>query len=501
MSRKTAISPTRHEDFSQWYQEVIYASDLAEHSPVRGCMVIKPWGYAIWERMQSLLDKQFKKRHVSNIYCPLLIPVEFLEKEAKHVEGFATECAVVTHHRLELGEDGKMVPASPLAEPYVIRPTSEAMVGHMFSKWVQSYRDLPLLINQWANVMRWEMRPRLFLRTSEFLWQEGHTVHADETSARSMSEDMIACYQTFFEDVLAIPVIKGEKTALERFAGAETTWTIEAMMQDGKALQAGTSHFLAQYFSKSFDIQYTSSQEERLYAWTTSWGVSTRMVGGVVMSHGDDDGLVLPPMLSPQQVVIIPVIHKAALGSGIMDYVRQVEEILSGATVMNEELRLHVDTRDMSGGDKKWSWVKRGVPLRIEIGQRECEASNVVVTRRDTLERVNVELHELHETVKRLLLDIQSNIWNAAHERTTSQIQRIESASAWEAVCDGGVDGSGYLVPWDGCDEDEMKLNQRQLSIRCLLPHDHPWINAEKDVSCVVSARVCQRWALIAKSY
>lgn len=500
MRSKTAISPTRLEDFNQWYQQVVSSADLAEHSPVRGCMVIKPWGYAIWERMQALLDKQFKLRNVSNIYCPVLIPVSFLEKEAEHVKGFASECAVVTHHRLEMNDEGKMLPAAPLAEPYVIRPTSEAIIGHMFSKWVQSYRDLPLLVNQWANVMRWEMRPRLFLRTSEFLWQEGHTAHAESGEAESMAWDMAHCYQTFMETVLAMPIIQGEKTAMERFPGALKTLTCEALMQDGKALQMGTSHFLGQYFSNAFDIQYLNAQGERKHAWTTSWGVSTRMIGGVIMSHSDDNGLLLPPALSPYQVVIVPVIHKETDRELVLDYVKMIQETMMRLYAWNESVRVHVDLRDMSSSEKKWSWVKRGVPVRLEIGARDLEQQQVVLFRRDNDEKVCMSMSQLEDSIVSILLDVQMNIWTRAKLRTENQIRRIDTAQEWERVYSAALDGA-YLVPWCGSNDDEGKLAEHHWSIRCLLPSDHPWVQSAGDVRCIVSGAVTATWALIAKSY
>jgi len=303
---KTAITPTRAEDYPEWYQQVVKASELAENSPVRGCMVIKPWGYALWENIRTILDRMFKETGVKNAYFPLFIPKRFLEKEAEHVEGFAKECAVVTHHRLEEAAEGGLAPAGLLDEPLVVRPTSETIIGESFSRWVSSYRDLPLLINQWANVVRWEMRTRIFLRTSEFLWQEGHTAHATEAEAMTRTLQMLDIYENLAENYLAIPVIKGEKTESERFPGAVNTYTLEAMMQDRKALQAGTSHFLGQNFAKASDIRYQSAQEEEVYAWTTSWGVSTRLIGAILMAHGDDDGLVLPPMIASSHAVLMP---------------------------------------------------------------------------------------------------------------------------------------------------------------------------------------------------
>jgi prolyl-tRNA synthetase len=328
---KTAITPTRDQNYPEWYQQVVRAADLAETSPVRGCMVIKPWGYAIWENMQRELDQLFKQTGHRNAYFPLFIPLSFLQKEADHVEGFAKECAVVTHHRLEAGADGNLVPAAPLEEPLVVRPTSETIIGAMFAKWIQSYRDLPLLINQWANVVRWELRTRLFLRTTEFLWQEGHTAHATREEAVRETEQMLDIYATFAEQFMAMPVLRGEKTEAERFPGAVATYAIEAMMQDRKALQAGTSHFLGQNFSRASDIKFLDENGDLVHAWTTSWGVSTRLVGGLVMTHSDDDGLVLPPRLAPAHVVILPITFKADDPEAVMRYCRSLADELRGS--------------------------------------------------------------------------------------------------------------------------------------------------------------------------
>ncbi|PCI75267.1 proline--tRNA ligase [Candidatus Aerophobetes bacterium] len=352
--QKTAITPTRDQDFPQWYQAVVKASELAEAAPVRGCMVIKPWGYALWENIKEDLDKRFKALGHKNAYFPLFIPLSYFEKEAKHVDGFATECAVVTHHRLGKNKEGKLVPQSPLEEPLVVRPTSEMIIGEMFSKWIESYRDLPLLINQWANVVRWEMRPRIFLRTSEFLWQEGHTVHATHEQALEHSKRMLDVYVDFVEKKLAMPVIKGEKSANERFPGADSTFTFEAMMQDGKALQGGTSHFLGQNFSKSSNITFLDEKGERQHAWTTSWGMTTRLIGALIMVHGDDDGLVLPPKIAPTHVVIIPVIKKDSDSSLIKAEAEKLKIALQGKMFDGQAIKVEVDDRDMRGGEKAY---------------------------------------------------------------------------------------------------------------------------------------------------
>ena len=381
----SAISPTRAENFPEWYQQVVKAADLAENSDVRGCMVIKPWGYAIWENMQRRLDAMFKATGHENAYFPLFIPMSFLEKEAQHVEGFAKECAVVTHHRLEPDGKGGLRPApsAQLEEPLIVRPTSETIIGATFARWVQSYRDLPILINQWANVVRWELRTRLFLRTTEFLWQEGHTVHANEAEAREETMRMLDVYADFAEHTMAMPVIKGEKTAGERFPGAVSTYSIEAMMQDRKALQAGTSHFLGQNFAKAQDIKFQDVNGQEVYAWTTSWGVSTRLIGGLVMTHSDDDGLVLPPKLAPAHVVILPIYRNDEEKSEVMPYCATLERELASQLFAGEPIRVRIDNRDMRGGDKKWQWVKRGVPIRIEIGPRDVAGGKISFGRRD----------------------------------------------------------------------------------------------------------------------
>ena len=377
-AEKTAITPTRAEEFPEWYQQVIKAAELAENSPVRGCMVIKPWGWGIWERVQRTLDLKIKATGHENAYFPLFIPLSFLEKEAEHVEGFAKECAVVTHHRLEQ-KDGKLVPTGELDEPLVVRPTSETIIGDSFSKWVKSYRDLPLLINQWANVVRWEMRPRLFLRTAEFLWQEGHTVHASEEDARREVFVAVEMYRELIEDALAIPVILGEKPEGERFPGAVTTITLEAMMQDRKALQAGTSHYLGQNFARAQDIKFLTSEGQNEFAHTTSWGVSTRLIGGMIMAHGDDDGLRVPPRVAPKHVVILPVVPTAEKQGEVFAYAESIAASLRTLSYGGEPVVVHVDKRDMRGGDKNWQWIKKGIPIRIEAGPRDIESKSAML--------------------------------------------------------------------------------------------------------------------------
>ncbi|MCA9239463.1 MAG: proline--tRNA ligase, partial [Planctomycetales bacterium] len=382
---KTAISPTRSENYPEWYQQVITAADLAEDSDVRGCMVIKPWGFAIWENIQRQLDAMFKATGHENAYFPLFIPMSFLEKEAQHVEGFAKECAVVTHHRLEPDGQGGLRPApsAKLDEPLIVRPTSETIIGATFARWTQSYRDLPILINQWANVVRWELRTRKFLRTAEFLWQEGHTVHATEQEAIAETLQMLEVYAQFAEEHMAMPVIKGEKTASERFPGAVATYSIEALMQDRKALQAGTSHFLGQNFAKAQEIMFQNEQGERQFAWTTSWGVSTRLIGGLIMTHSDDDGLVLPPKLAPAHVVLLPIYRNDEERAKVLPYVETLKSELEAQQYEGQAVRVRIDDRDLRGGEKKWQWVKKGVPIRVEIGPRDIESDQPFASRRD----------------------------------------------------------------------------------------------------------------------
>lgn len=432
---KTAITPTREQNYPEWYQQVITAADLAENSPVRGCMVIKPWGYAIWENIQQDLDQRFKATGHVNAYFPLLIPLSYLEKEAAHVEGFAKECAVVTHHRLKADGEGRLIPDGQLEEPFVIRPTSETIIGEMFAKWIQSYRDLPLLINQWANVMRWEMRTRLFLRTSEFLWQEGHTAHA--TSAEAMQETLaiLGLYADFAENVLAMPVIKGEKTANERFPGAINTYCIEAMMQDRKALQAGTSHFLGQNFAQASGIQFTNQEGALEHVWTTSWGASTRLIGGLIMTHSDDNGLVLPPRIAPHQIVILPIYRNDDDKQQVLLYCEQLQAELRQQAFHGQQLRVHIDNRDMRGGDKNWQWIKKGVPLRIEIGPRDVTQGHVVISRRDHAinAKQTIEKAEFTANAATMLTDIQTHLLARAKQYRDANTQEFDNYEAFKA--------------------------------------------------------------------
>jgi prolyl-tRNA synthetase len=431
---QTAITPTRVDNYPEWYLEVIKAADLAESSEVKGCMVIKPWGYALWENIQRVLDGMFKATGHVNAYFPLFIPLRYLEKEAAHVEGFAKECAVVTHHRLE-GRGGKLVPVGELEEPLVVRPTSETIIGESFAKWVKSYRDLPLLINQWANVVRWEMRTRLFLRTAEFLWQEGHTVHATRDEAVEETMRMLGVYAEFAEQWMGMPVIQGEKTAGERFPGAVSTFTIEAMMQDRKALQAGTSHFLGQNFARASDIKFQNEKEELVHAWTTSWGASTRLVGGMIMTHADDDGMVCPPRLAPAHVVILPVIQKPEDRARVLEWCTALKKDLEAQRFCDAPLRVQLDARDLRGGDKVWQWIKKGVPIRLEIGPRDIDKDSVFVGRRDKApkDKASVARGEFVARVPAMLQEIQDALYARAIAQREANTRVIDSEAEFRA--------------------------------------------------------------------
>ena len=494
---KTAITPTREENYPEWYQQVIKAADLAETSPVRGCMVIKPWGYAIWENIQKELDRRFKATGHKNAYFPLFIPMRYLQKEADHVDGFAKECAVVTHSRLEADENGQLHPAGPLDEPLIVRPTSETIIGELFAKWVQSYRDLPLLINQWANVVRWEMRTRLFLRTSEFLWQEGHTVHATEEEALVETRTMLDVYADFSEKYLAMPVIKGEKTAAERFPGAVSTYSIEAMMQDKKALQAGTSHFLGQNFAKSSSIKFLNAESKEEHAWTTSWGVSTRLVGGLIMTHSDDDGLVLPPAIAPAHVVILPVTPKPETRDAVLEYCRDLKQALEAQNYLGESVRVELDDRDIRGGEKTWSWVKKGVPVRIEVGPRDMEKDAVFYARRDKAvkDKVSQDRTDFVSEISTLLENIQSNLFKKAKDFQKSHTQVIDNKEDFEAYFaneDAGYASVGFCL--DSQLEDEL-AKRLKITVRCI-PND----TVSETVPCIFTGKEGKR-VIFARSY
>ncbi|MDM8540082.1 proline--tRNA ligase [Desulfococcaceae bacterium HSG9] len=501
---KTAITPTRNEDYPQWYQEVIKASDMAENSPVRGCMVIKPWGYALWENIKHEMDVLFKQTGVKNAYFPLFIPLSFLEKEADHVEGFAKECAVVTHHRLEKGSEGGLVPAGELTEPLVVRPTSETIIGDAFSKWIGSHRDLPMLINQWANVVRWEMRTRLFLRTSEFLWQEGHTAHAEKAEAVERTEMMLELYARFSEEYLAMPVIKGSKTAAERFPGAIDTLCIESMMQDKKALQAGTSHFLGQNFAKASGIRFQSDQEKEEYAWTTSWGVSTRMIGGLVMCHGDDDGLVLPPRIASSHVVLLPIIRKAADSAPVMEFTHKLADELKSVNYCNRPLEVEVDTRDI-GGARGWDWIKKGIPLRVEIGPRDIAANSVFVARRDKNHRdkESVNRDSFIKTITATLDDIQATLFQRALDFRETNTHTIDKREAFydfftpENRTRPEIHGGFAISPWCGAAECESQIKQDlSVTIRCI-----PLSENATQGHCIHCGKPSDKQVVFAKAY
>ncbi len=502
---QTAITPTRQENYPEWYQAVIKAADLAEHSPVRGCMVIKPWGYAIWENMQQILDKLFKDTGHQNAYFPLFIPLSFLEKEATHVEGFAKECAVVTHHRLEVGKDGKLVPAGPLEEPLVVRPTSETIIGAMFSKWVESYRDLPLLINQWANVVRWEMRTRMFLRTTEFLWQEGHTVHATEQEAQEETQRMLHIYRDFVQNCLAIPVITGEKTPSERFPGAVDTYCIETMTQDRKALQGGTSHFLGQNFAKASEIKFRDAAGETQIAWTTSWGMTTRLIGAMVMAHSDDDGLVLPPRVASAHIILLPVIHKEETKASVLAYCHALAGHLRHLQYHGKNLTVIIDERDMRGGDKTWSWIKKGAPLRIEVGPRDMAADKLPVARRDRGHRdiQHLSQQELLQSVIGILDEIQQGLFERALKFRAEHIKKIDTKEEFYAFFtpknaeNPEIHGGFALAHWCGdTDVEEQIKKDLSVTVRCI-PTDAPL----EEGKCPFSGKPSQRRVIYAKSY
>ena len=507
MAQQNAISPTRAEDFPEWYQQVIKAADLAENSEVRGCMVIKPWGYAIWELIQQHLDADFKRTGHTNAYFPMLIPISYLEKEAEHAEGFATECAVVTHHRLEAVKDPetgkvKMIPAGELTDKYVIRPTSETVIGAAFARWTESYRDLPLKINQWCNVMRWEMRPRIFLRTAEFLWQEGHTAHETKEEAIEETSTMHKVYEDFQRDVLAVPSIPGEKTEHERFPGAVQTFTVEAMVQDRKAIQAGTSHFLGQNFAKAQNISFAGRSNERQHAWTTSWGVSTRMIGMLIMAHSDDDGLICPPRVAPKQVVIVPITPKADTRDAIIAHCDELAAKLSAMNYGGMPLRVQVDTRDISGGTKKWEWIKKGVPVRIEIGPRDLEKGSICIARRD--QPINVKSFvpetEFLASAIELLGDIQDTLLKRQLDFRDSHIKSCNDMEELKAHFSTGKDADWLLSPWDGSPEEEETLAKSlRISIRCIPQGEFGC--ATEELPCILTARPTTRRVLWARSY
>lgn len=492
MSKKLT---SRSEDYSKWYNELVVKADLAENSAVRGCMVIKPYGYAIWEKMQAELDRMFKETGHQNAYFPLFVPKSLFEAEEKNAEGFAKECAIVTHYRLQNDPDrpGKLRvdPDAKLEEELIVRPTSEAIIWNTYRGWIQSYRDLPLLINQWANVVRWEMRTRLFLRTAEFLWQEGHTAHETKQEAIQEAELMNNVYATFVENFMAIPVIQGVKTESERFAGAEDTYCIEALMQDGKALQAGTSHFLGQNFAKAFDVKFANKEGKQDYVWATSWGVSTRLMGALIMTHSDDNGLVLPPSLAPNQVVIVPI-YKSE------DDLQAVSVVANGilSDLKEKGVSVKFDNRTTHRPGAKFAQHElQGVPLRIAIGPKDLENGTVEIARRDTLTKTSVDLESLITTVESLLAEIQSDLFKKALDFRDSHITKVDTFDDFKTVL--GSKGGFLSAHWDGTNETEEKIKElTKATIRCI-----PLDMSEEEGVCVYSGKASKRRVLFAKAY
>ncbi|PYL81513.1 MAG: proline--tRNA ligase [Verrucomicrobia bacterium] len=473
---KTAISPRREDDFPEWYQQVIRAAELAEPSDVRGCMVIRPWGYGVWENMQRQLDAMFRATGHRNAYFPLFIPLSYFAKEAEHVEGFAKECAVVTHSRLEADADGKLRPASALTEPLVVRPTSETIIGASYAKWVQSYRDLPILINQWANVVRWEMRPRLFLRTTEFLWQEGHTVHETEAEARAEAKLILDLYERFACEHLAVPVFTGEKSESERFPGAVQTLSIEAMVQDRKAIQAGTSHFLGQNFARASGIQFQNREGKQEFGWTTSWGVSARLVGTVVMMHGDDDGIILPPRIAPTQIVILPVTPREEARAAVLEACDKLAEQLREARYVDLPIEVEIDRREI-GGAKNWEWIKKGVPLRVEIGPRDLEENSVELSRRDqpVKQKQSMLMKEFVARAPEILRSIQQNLYVRAKQFADANTRVIGSKEEFydfftpKNTAKPEIHGGFALAHWSGSRKVEEQIkNDLKVTIRVI---------------------------------
>ena len=493
MAKELKELTKRAENYSQWYNDLVVKADLAEQSPVRGCKVIKPYGYAIWEKMQQQLDKEFKKTGVQNAYFPLLIPKSFFSREAEHVQGFAKECAVVTHYRLKENEDGSDVvvdPSAKLEEELIIRPTSETIIWNTYKGWIKSWRDLPIMCNQWCNVMRWEMRTRPFLRTSEFLWQEGHTAHATKEEAEAEAQKMLKVYADFAEKWMAVPVIQGVKSETERFAGALDTYTIEAMMQDGKALQSGTSHFLGQNFAKSFDVTFLNRENKPEYVWATSWGVSTRLMGALIMVHSDDNGLVLPPNLAPIQVVMIPIYKNDEQLNAIREKLQPVIRELQAAGV---SVKLD-DSDNKRPGFKFADYELKGVPVRLAMGARDLENNTIELMRRDTLEKENVSFDNIAQHVTELLTDIQNNLFEKARRYRDAHIYECDNYDEFKTkVKDGGF----FLCHWDGTAETEAKIKEEtQATIRCI-----PFGYEQTEGIDMVSGKPAKCRVIIARSY
>mgnify|MGYP002673800031 FL=1 len=485
----------RSENYSEWYNELVVRADLAENSSVRGCMVIKPYGYAIWEKMQATLDKMFKETGHQNAYFPLFIPKSFFEKEAEHVEGFAKECAVVTHHRLKPKRDGSAGlepdPDARLEEELIVRPTSETIIWDTYKRWIKSYRDLPILCNQWANVVRWEMRTRMFLRTAEFLWQEGHTAHATSEEAEAEARKMLGVYADFAEQFMAVPVVRGVKSPNERFAGAVETYCIEAMMQDGKALQAGTSHFLGQNFAKAFDVKFLSKENKLEYVWATSWGVSTRLMGALIMTHSDDDGLVLPPKLAPIQVAIIPIFKTEEQFDQINQEVAKIQKTLSEKGISFK----YDDRREYKPGWKFHEYEFKGVPIRITMGARDLAEGKCELARRDTMEKELIDVERIAEVIEQRLEDIQKNLYDRALK---FRIDNTRKADTWEEFKEILETEGGFIsAHWDGTPETEEKIKElTKATIRCI-PFDSP----EEEGKCIYSGKPSHRRVIFAKAY
>jgi len=484
---------SRKDNYSQWYNDIVIKADLAENSGVRGSMVIKPYGYAIWEKMKAQLDKMFKETGHENAYFPLFIPKSYFSKEASHVDGFAKECAVVTHYRLKTADDGSIIvdENAKLEEELIVRPTSETIIWSTYKKWVQSYRDLPILINQWANVVRWEMRTRLFLRTAEFLWQEGHTAHATSAEAIAETNQMLEVYAEFAEKWMAMPVVKGAKSESERFAGALDTLSIEAMMQDGKALQAGTSHFLGQNFAKAFDVKYTSKEGKEEFVWATSWGVSTRLMGALVMAHSDDKGLVLPPKLAPIQVVIVPIFKNEEQLNAISEKINPIIKKLRSL-----DISVKFDNRDTHRpGHKFAEYELKGVPVRLAIGMRDLENGTIELARRDTLEKTSYKLEGIEEVIKKLMTEIQENIYQKALK---FREENTYKADTYEEFKDIIANKQGFVYAhWDGTAETEAKIQEETKATIRNIPFDSP----EEDGVCIVTGKPSKRRVLFAKAY
>ena len=484
---------SRSEDYSQWYNELVSKADLAEHSAVRGCMVIKPYGYSIWEKMQAVLDKKFKNTGHSNAYFPLFIPKSFFSKEASHVDGFATECAVVTHYRLKNDGNGNIIvdEEAKLEEELIVRPTSETIIWNTYKGWIQSYRDLPILVNQWANVVRWEMRTRLFLRTAEFLWQEGHTAHATAEEAIAETEQMLEVYADFAENWLALPVVKGKKTANERFAGALDTYCIEALMQDGKALQAGTSHFLGQNFAKAFDVKFTSKEGKQEFVWASSWGVSTRLMGALIMAHSDDAGLVLPPKLAPIQVVIVPINR----GEEELAKITAVVDVII-AELKAKGISVKYDDRDTQRpGFKFAEYEMKGVPVRLALGGRDLENNTIELARRDTRTKETVSRDNIANVIENLLEEIQTSIYNKALNFRTENTVKVDSYEEFKKILD---EKPGFVsAHWDGTPETETRIKEEtKATIRCI-----PLNNEQEEGVCMVTGKPSTQRVLFARAY